>query len=192
MCALMLAALLLADSPCAYAQVEKGSKETIFSGGFFVGLDESSGNGGGSVSGKFGYFLTRHHEIGGGTSISVFRFRFCSRTIDANGNVISESCDSDVSFGMGLSGFYRYNFAKEGAKGFPFVGGAISVASVTDNFTGNFSARPEVGYKYFLKKNVALDFSVGVTLQLNKVGDDFFLNSRRENINGQLGLSFIF
>jgi hypothetical protein len=63
---------------------------------------------------------------------------------------------------VGLSAFYRYNFTREGAKGFPFAGAEISVADLVHrDFTGNVQVRPNVGYAYSLKKNVRLDFKDG-------------------------------
>ena len=63
---------------------------------------------------------------------------------------------------------------------------------VTNNFTGNVQGRTFVGYKYYVKKNVALDFSVGFLFDINKVNDPFFDSNSGGNINGRLGLSFIF
>jgi hypothetical protein len=177
----------------ANAQQEKGDKEvTFFSSGFSIGVGDSSGFSNFHLVGSMGYFITRRNEIGAGTSLSISRSRNCSSSFDANGNLISQSCDTDTDFFMGLVGFYRYNFARKGAKGFPFVGGQIGVSDLTHNFTGNVSARAHVGYKYFLKRNVALDFSVGYSAELNKVKEEFFDRGRQGNINGVLGLTFIF
>jgi hypothetical protein len=158
--------------------------------GFFISSSSSQSFG---LGGSLGYFATRKNEIGGGVSLNVGRFRSCTTSFN-NGQITGESCGSDSNVSLGLSAFYRYNFGKADAKGFPFVGASISVGSVTRNFTGNVGARPHVGYKYFLKRNVALDFSVGYSFAINEVDDDrsFFIQDRSSSINGQLGLSFVF
>ncbi|HLG15152.1 MAG TPA: hypothetical protein VJH03_11705 [Blastocatellia bacterium] len=188
------------------AQPKKGDKELSFvSGGFSFnfGGDGKPTNleGSGSffsssfqnfnVGGRLGYFLTSRNEIGAGTFLSVFRDSFCKKSF-FNGQITDEGCDSDTDVGLGFSGFYRYNFVRGERKGFPFVGATIGVSDVTSSFTGNVALRPEAGYKYFFKKNVALDFSVGYTAQLNKVDEDRFTQDRRHSVNGQFGLSFIF
>ncbi|MCI0486551.1 MAG: hypothetical protein L0229_08110 [Blastocatellia bacterium] len=193
------------------AQQEKGSKEVqFFSSSFSFTADASEtitrivGNSeetrtrsrsqGFSLGGRLGYFLTRKHEVGGGTDMNIFRSRFCRRVVQ-NEQLIDEDCNSNTFFRLGLTGFYRYNFAGEGARGFPFVGGEFAVSDVTRNFTGNLSVRPHAGYKYYLKKNVALDFSLGYSAQLNKVTerDEFFSfeTSRGSSVNGVFSLSFV-
>lgn len=71
---------------------------------------------------------------------------------------------------------------------------ALAVQSVSDNFTGNIRAQPFAGYKYFLKKNVALDFSAGYSIEVNEVSDDrsSFIFDRSSSLFGKLGLSFLF
>jgi hypothetical protein len=191
-----------------FAQVEKGTKEVlVFSSDFSINVNEPAipdSNATGSVfgfentrtfniGGKFGYFLSQRNEVGAGTNFSVARFKFCARDF-INGQLISKECDSDTRYDQGLSDFYRYNFADKGDKRFLFAGTELSVSSVRRNFTGNFKLRPQVGYKYFLNKNVALDLSVGCLVDLNKKNDSFVLLQfgRQVNIDGQLGLSFIF
>lgn len=179
----------------AQAQPMKGDKEVfVLTGSSFIGLGDNRGDIFFSASGKLGYYFTRRNEVGGGISFFVDRFKFCSRTIDSDGHITSEQCDSDTNAGVGFSGFYRFNIAREGSKGFPFIGGEIAVADVTENFTGNWRARPHVGYKYFLKKNVGLDFSFGYTIELNKVKSQFpFIDQGRQgNLDGQIGLTFLF
>ena len=199
-------AVSLFCSPASQAQQKKGDKEiTAFSSGFnfgFGGTFTSTSSDGRNTTttsektqsfnlgGQLGYFLTRRNEIGGGISLFVSRVEFCNKF---TGDVTGEVCESDSNVGLGLSAFYRYNIAKAEAKGFPFVGAAVSVASVTSNFTGNVRLRPHAGYKYFVKKNVALDFSVGYSFDVNDVNDNrFFTTSRHHSIDGQLGLSFLF
>jgi hypothetical protein len=205
---MLVLAFLCFCSQSSRAQQKKGDNEVLaFSSGFAFGFggDTKIGSLEGqgfftssfrvqsfSLGGDLGYFLTRRNEVGGGLALSATRFKSCFKSF-SNGQITSESCNSDSNVGFGLSGFYRYNFVRGEAKGFPFVGGTISVASVTTNFTGNVRARPHVGYKYFLKRNVALDFSVGYTVELNKVGSDSpFIRDRSSSIDGRLGLSFVF
>jgi hypothetical protein len=194
---------LLAVCDSAYAQQEKGDIEVLlFSGSFLTDVDVSSFRfidfegseiessvriRGFNIGGSAGYFITRRHEVGGGLNFFVSNFKSC-RTVRNNGQVIDEDCRSNTDSDIGLSGFYRYNFAREGAKGFPFIGGDFSVGSLRDNSTGNFSARPHVGYKYFFKKNVALDLNVGYSMDLNRVGGF----ERGGRISGRVGFSFVF
>lgn len=96
----------------------------------------SSSSQGFNIGGEAGYFLTRKNEIGGGLFLSVDRFRFCQQSF-MDGVVSDKICRSDTRVGLGLTGLYRYNFAKAEAKGFPFIGGTVSVSDVTRNFTGN-------------------------------------------------------
>lgn len=201
---LLLTALLCSKS--SLAQQKKGDFEiTAFSSGFNFGFggDFKSSSSNGRVTstttekvqsfdlgGQAGYFLTRRHEVGGGLNLSVSHFEICNKF---SGEEPGEFCNSNTNVGLGLNAFYRYNIAKAEAKGFPFVGVSFSVSSVTDNFTGNFRLRPHAGYKYFVKRNVALDFSVGYSFDLNKVDDSrLFTLDRRQSVDGQLGLSFVF
>lgn len=208
-------ALLLLCALSSQAQQRKGDKEVLlFSNGFFFdfggdtklntlksspftsGSFTSSSSGQGfNIGGEAGYFLTRKHEIGGGVFLSVDRFSSCQQFF-MDGEVVGDkTCGSDTRVGLGLTGLYRYNFAKPEAKGFPFVGGTISVSDVTNKYGRAVSARPHAGYKYFVKKNVGLDFSVGYSIEVNKINFDFdglFITDRRHRIDGQLGLSFVF
>jgi hypothetical protein len=190
-----LAVIGLSSSP-ARAQQEKGNKEVLFfSGGFVIGVGETSGNSSLSLGGTGGYFLTRKNEVGVGTTFSVNRFRGCIRVIDSNGNIAGEECNSSTFYSLGFLGFYRYNFAAKDAIGFPVGGVEVSVADVTDNFTGNFRIRPFIGYKYYAKKNVAIDITAGYSADLNKVEiRDFpFLDRGRVGrIDGRVGLAFLF
>jgi hypothetical protein len=179
----------------AQAQPKKGDKEVfLLTGNSFIGLGDSSGAFTFNASGQLGYYLTRRNEVGGGITFSLAHAPLCSRVIDQDGHVVSEHCDSFTDASVGFSGFYRFNFAREGARGFPFVGGSISVGDVTTNFTGNWKARPHVGYKYFLSKRVGLDFSFGYDIDVNKVrvSNTFFNNERQSNLDGQIGLTFLF
>jgi len=204
--------VVLLCSQSSQAQQKKGDKEVLlFSNGFFfefggdtklntlkasqftsIGFTSSSSRQGFNIGGEVGYFLTRKNEIGGGLFLSVDRFSFCQETF-TEGELVDKSCGSNTRAGLGLTGLYCYNFAKAEAKGFPFVGATISVSDVTTNFTGNVRARPHAGYKYFVKRNVALDFSVGYLIEVNKVNNDsLFITGRRQTVDGQLGLSFVF
>jgi hypothetical protein len=187
--------VLSVSATTATGQPEKGDKEVlVLAGNTFIGLGDRSGNVSFSASGKLGYYFTRRNEVGGGISFFVDHFKVCSRTIDSDGHIIFEQCDSGTNAGVGFSAFYRFNMAREGARGFPFIGGEIAVADVTQNFTGNWRARPHVGYKYFLKKNIGLDFSFGYTVDINKVKSSFtFIDQGRQgNLDGQIGLIFLF
>lgn len=197
------------SSSDTFAQVEKGTKEILlFSSGFSIDIDNpevrvSDGNSTifGSfgntrtfnIGGKLGYFLSQRNEIGAGTNLSVIRLRFCGREF-RDGQLINENCHTDTRFSQGLSGFYRYNFAGKGSKRFPFVGAELSVSELTRNYTGNFKLRPQAGYKYFFNKNVAMDLSIGYTMELNEKRDPSFLVDigRQGRIDGQFGLSFVF
>jgi hypothetical protein len=201
-------AVVLMNSGAATAQQEKGNKEILFfSGGFFFTVDQTRfrdadfkgtgsvglwrGASGLSFGGQLGYFLTRRNEIGGGVSLYLYHSKFCVRTF-SDGQFTGEACSSDTYFAMSLDAFYRYHFAREGARKFFFVGADLSAADVTRNYTGNIRVRPHVGYRYFLDKKIALDFSVGYSAELNKQVDGFFPRDREGSIVGQLSLSFLF
>jgi hypothetical protein len=201
-----------------FAQVEKGSKEiSVFSGGFFADLNNaetvrridilgetfetriSSRSQGFDLGGRFGYFLTRKHEIGGGLNLAVTHSRLCISGFDDDEDT-GEDCTSNTSKGLGLAAFYRYNFAGQGERGFPFVGVSLEGANLTRENGRLARLRPEGGYKYFFNKNVALDLSVGVSVDLNKVntfsgpiiGTATIDSDRRWNLNGRIGFSFVF
>ena len=73
------------------------------------------------------------------------------------------------------------------------MGATFVVADVANNFTGNFRARPHAGYKYFFNRNAAVDFSVGYSFDINEVQESgFFTQKRRREIDGRVGLSFVF
>ncbi len=200
------------------AQVEKGSKEiTVFSGGFFADLNRaetvsrivvlgetletriSSRSQGFDVGGRFGYFLTRKHEVGGGLNFNVNHSRVCISGFGDDEDS-GEECTSNTATGLGLAGFYRYNFAGKGERGFPFVGIGLEAANLTRDNSRLARLRPEGGYKYFFNKNVALDMSVGVSVDLNRAnsfsgpitGAAGFESDRRWNLNGRIGFSFFF
>jgi lipopolysaccharide assembly outer membrane protein LptD (OstA) len=207
---MIILVFLCVSSGSTLAQQKKGDKEiTAFASGFsfsfgggfrprslagasgFFSENDKSLNF--NLGAQMGYFITRKSEIGGGLFLSVSHFSGCTTALN-NGQITGKTCDSDSFANLGLVGFYRYNFAKADARGFPFVGVSIGIGSVTDNYTGNIRARPHAGYKYFLKKNVALDFSVGYDIDVNKVSDSksFFIQERGKVIDGQVGLSFVF
>jgi hypothetical protein len=200
-------ASLLLFCCAAQAQQHKGDKEIlVFTGGFFISVDEQNPNKppltgvtqNATVSGvrnlnlgvKLGYFLTQRNEVGAGTSLVASRSRFCIRTF-ADGQLTSESCNTNTYFAMSLGVFYRYHFAREGDRKFFFVGADLSASDVTRNYTGNIRLRPHVGYRYFVEKIVALDFSVGYSAEVNKK-DMQFPREREGSIDGQLSLSFVF
>jgi hypothetical protein len=61
------------------------------------------------------------------------------------------------------------------------------------DYDGDISARREAGNKYFLKRNLALDFQAGYSVQLNKVDHhNFFIQVRSSSIKARLALSFVF
>lgn len=209
LCVVIVLSFLFTLTEASYAQQKKGDKEVLlFSSGFSFGFGggfrpkdlEGTGSVGSTgnsqqfnLGGELGYFLTRRTEVGGGLSLSAVRSHFCV-TLFSGGQVTSTSCNSSSGANLGLSVFYRYNFGKVDAKGVPFIGVSMAAASVKTNFTGNVTARPFAGYKYFLKRNVALDFSVGYLIDVNKVSDDssLFIQDRRSSVDGRVGLSFLF
>lgn len=202
-------ASLLLFCGAAQAQQHKGDKEIlVFTGGFFISVDEQNPNApslsgvsqDATISGvrnlnlgvKLGYFLTQRNEIGAGSSLVVSRSRFCVRTF-ADGQLTSESCNTNTYFAMSLGVFYRYHFAREGDKKFFFVGADLSASDVTRNYTGNIKVRPHVGYRYFLDKKVAVDFSLGYSAEVNKKDMRFFFPVERQgSLDGQVSLSFVF
>jgi hypothetical protein len=203
--------LFIAGFSCSHAlaQQKKGDVEVLFaSGGFtfnsggeinpvsLAGFSGAIGSDSRSqefyVSGQAGYFLTRKNELGGGLSLTLFHDHFCETDVSV-GQITGSSCSSSTTPYLGLSGFYRYNFAKEGAKGFPFAGFDISVADIIHrDFTGDIVAIPRAGYKYFVRRNVALDGSVGYQIALNKAVPQGFTQTRPQSIIGEVGLSFLF
>jgi hypothetical protein len=213
-----LLAVLAVCGNTVSAQVEKGSKEiTVFSGGFFADLNRaetvsrivvfdgtletrvSSRSQGFDIGGRFGYFLTRKHEIGGGLNYTVSHSRICFSGSGDDEDQI-EDCTSNTGTILGLAGFYRYNFAGKDERGFPFVGVGVEAANLTRENSRLARLRPEAGYKYFFNKNVALDASVGVSVDLNKInnftgpitGVAAIESDRRWNLNGRIGLAFVF
>jgi len=75
--------------------------------------------------------------------------------------------------------------------GFSFRSGG-ELVPVDRDFTGNVQVRPNVGYAYFLKKNVGLDFSVGYRMDANRASPYPFIQERSRAVDGQVGLVFIF
>lgn len=202
-------AILLMNCAAAMAQQQKGDKEILFfSGGFSLSVDRTQfkdsdfkgsgsvgltkGGGGLNFGGQFGYFLTRRNEIGGGVTLSLYHSRYCIRSF-SDGQFTGEDCGSSTYFAMGLDAFYRYHFAREGARRFFFAGAQLSAVDLTRSYTGTIRAYPHAGYRYFLDKKVALDFSAGYVAELNKQANGFFFPRDREgSIAGQLSLSFLF
>ena len=104
------------------------------------------------------------------------------------GNTFIGLGDGSGNASFGASGRLGYYFTRRNE-----VGGQISVADVTRHFTGNWRARPHVGYKYLLKNNVGLDFSFGYSVELNRVRGPFvsFTQGREQHLDGQVGLTFL-
>jgi hypothetical protein len=179
-CAFMLLWLCVT----AQAQQEKGDLEVLaFSGGFNIGVGDSGGFSSYSLGGRVGYFITRRHEAGGGIDLSIVRIRFR----------LGDETISETSVGLSLAGLYRYNFASKGSKFVPFIGMEASVATFGGFFEGaaeRVRLRPHGGFKYFVKKNVALDFSFGGSFNVARDDDSFA--SRDAFIDGRVGLSFVF
>jgi hypothetical protein len=150
----------------AYAQQEKGDKEIQFQGFFFRTVGVPDGNATlGAVFFNSGYFLTAKHEVGGGTSITF------------------AGVGGSTSVMAGLNAFYRYNLKSKGAKAFPYLGGDFFVEDVKHAGDTHY-LRPNLGFKYFFKKNAAFDVNMGYGLNLKDTSVGL--------IDARFGLSFIF
>lgn len=163
-------------SSSGYAQQEKGDSELLLTGNFLVGFGggESIKFGLGALT--YGHYVTRRQEIGGGIIFLVGK---------AGG---SGGDSGGTDYFAGPNAFYRYNFLKAGAKAFPYLGveggGFFGSGDVKAGYV-----RPNLGFKYFFKRNVAFDMNVGYERIFASLGGD---SGSANVVDGRIGISFIF
>lgn len=163
-------------SSASFAQQEKGDNELALVGNFAFGVGGGSSFKTGLGVFNFGHYVTQRQEIGVGVIINV------------SGEGGFEGEEGSTSFLAGPNAFYRYNFSRAGAKAFPYLGleggGFFGSGDVKVGYV-----RPNLGFKYFFKRNVAFDMNVGYSRA--------FASSEGESgganlVDGRIGISFIF
>ena len=150
---LSLAALTLLASGSAAAQQQKGDKEVqLFATSSYMKTNVggfSSSTTSTTIGLIFGYFFTAPLEVrigmvgtgssssGGGGSTGVF------------------------SFTPGVT----YSFIRSGSKTIPYLGVDAYFTSITSGGVSqsNSSVRPNLGAKYFISRNAAIDVNMGYT-----------------------------
>jgi hypothetical protein len=163
---------MLAASPAA-AQQEQGDKELSI----FATTATSFGGGtptftNGTIVPGIGYFITRQVEVSGISFISI-----------------SGGGGTGTSVDFGLGGTLDYNFAKEGRKAFPYLGIELDWFNVSGSpRTNDVEIRPHGGFKFFVKRNVALDLNAGYRRGISGPFKDAGLNI----IDVRFGIKFIF
>lgn len=194
-CGLLLAIIWLASLPSTgRAQQEKGDKELQLQGSLTFGLGDAGGSFSAMGGAQLGYFFTDQQEVGVGVQLTFSR---TSTDTSVGGVKIS---GSGISISAFPHGFYRFHL-KRGGKFYPYVGveGGIAISGSpgstfnfggqkieTEGGTSTFGyVRPNAGAKYFFQKNAALDVNAGYQVT-------FVSGARQQEINGRLGLSFIF
>ena len=168
-CFLMLTiALCLAFNSSAFAQADKGDKELLLSGDVTTFTGGGASFTQGTASGSIGYYFSKSLELIGGTSLSL-----------------SQGDSGGTSVDAGLNGAFRYNFSSSGKKAVPYVGFEYFMNSVRDPKDSSF-IRPNGGFKYYFKRNVAIDVNGGW-------GRNAFASGPKFNvINERIGIVFVF
>lgn len=149
-----------------FAQQEKGDKELQLQGLIQVQFGDSKAAAG-DLFINFGYFFTDRQEAGIGTNVGI-----------------SGSSDN-VDFQAGLTAFYRYHFARKKGNLQPYVGVDFFAFDLTSAArTDLIYVRPNIGVKYFFKKNAAFDINSGYGFAVKDAGNGI--------ADTRLGLSYIF
>ena len=165
----VFACLCLFSSP-SYAQQEKGDKSVQLLGSFLIGFGDEDVKQG-TVVLNFGYFATRHHEIGFG---ALF--------------VVQGGAGSDTMVIAGPNAYWRYNFGAAGQKTVPYIGLEGGGIFGSDDLKVGF-VRPHAGFKHYFKRNVAFDLNVGYIRGFAS----FSGGSGGANlVDTRLGLTFVF
>jgi len=202
-CASVAVLLVLLLAVPASAQQEKGDKELQLNANLSVTSGGGSSTGNGSVNILLGYYLTRQFEIRGGTGIGIMALQACSHTQSSAGVLTCTAFDkSQVVGNPTFTAGAVFNFAAQGQKVAPYIGGDYSAIGVhsagalkltssttfSQNFPLNWTSniRPNGGIKFFIKRNIALDINVGWEKDL---GDN---SSGLNTFDTRIGFSYVF
>jgi hypothetical protein len=165
----LLVGLLFANSNSTFAQQERGDQEIQINGNVNFNAKDIKNTANGSIGLAYGYFLTEKHQVG-----------FQGITAFSGGGT--------TFFG---EGFYRYNL-KASEKLRPYVGVATgSFGSTSDTsaaFGNNAYVKPNAGFKYYFKRNVAFDLNGGYQVNFKKPA----FSPRTHNIDVRMGIALIF
>lgn len=160
--------LILCLAASALAQAVKGDKEVLLNG------DVTSSFGGdasaattGNVAAGLGYYFTQQMELFGSLNLSMSREATAGTSADA---------------GLGVA--FRYNFVTPGRQTVPYVGVAYSLNSMKDPGDSSY-AQPNVGFKYYVRRNMAFDVNVSY-------GHALFSNNGGNVVRESVGLVFGF
>jgi hypothetical protein len=177
----------------AYAQQEKGDKEIQLQGSFLASVGKNGNSTSaadtsvftgnfkfGLVAANFGYFLTRRQEIG------VGGFALITSGSDKDDSGKSVSSTTVIA---SPNVFYRYNFAGENTKVFPYLSVEVGGSFVSGEDAKLLSPRASVGMKYFFKRNTAFDVNTGYSRYF-VVGQD--RSGSIGTLDVRMGISFIF
>lgn len=149
-----------------FAQQEKGDKELQLQALIQVQFGDFKAAKG-DIFVNLGYFFTDRQEAGIGTNVGI-----------------SGSSD-DINFGVGLTAFYRYHFARKKGNLQPYVGIDLFADDLTHKMrVDRLYVRPNIGVKYFFKKNAAFDINSGYGFAVKDAGNGI--------ADTRLGLSYIF
>ncbi len=142
---LMAAAAVAGDSG--------GRREFTLAGALFA-PNSSAADTAGVITGRFGYYVARHSQVGVDTTLLVF-----SRTTD-----------------LYAAGYYRYFVAREGRRVVPFFGGAVGSNVTSFYYWGGTEHRlllkGEAGVRVRLAPRTGLDVSYNL-MYLRGVGNGF-------------------
>lgn len=158
------------------AQQEKGDKELQLQGLITVSFGENK-SASGTVFINFGYFFTDRQEVGVGTNLTLG---------GGAGNI-------DLS--AGVTGFYRYHLLRKKENLRPYIGidlfsaaliggGSSDANSATPSKLDLTFLRPNIGFKYFFKRNVAFDVNSGYGFSVK--------SAKNGQFDSRLGVSYIF
>jgi len=161
-------AVLLAGAP-GYAQQKKGDTELIANVSFNSSFT-SPASGSFQVTGILGYFYTEQREIIGGL---------------VGGVTFGGGTQTNIGALFG----YRYNLKpRENGKMVPYVGGDVFVSDFTPSQGTGVAditfADGQVGVKYYLNRNVAIDGNVSIGFALGDFGT--------VGLSARMGLAYLF
>lgn len=162
----LIASALLGLSTAAVAAPSEGDLEIVFSsaGGSFKLVDGETVM---NVTGRVGYFLDMHHEVGGAATLWF-------------------NTANDPSERLDLGAFYRYNLVESAdVDRWWYAGVELDFTNVTEEFAEPMLLRPHAGQKIMLSDDVAFDWNVGYQLDMSDA-------EQEDELGAEFGLSIFF
>ncbi len=168
--------------------VKSGDKELLLNGNLNIGIGDNVGTSTGSGSLLVGYYFSPKFEGGLGL---FFEMASVMDEVPQTDPAAQPLLTKSTAGTIGPMIFGRYIF-HAGQKGHTYFGLEVGLqASRGDNVeaTNDWFARPHIGFKHFIKKNVAFDVNFGYKAITSKAENTV---SRSDSLDFKLGIAMIF